>query len=314
MYTPNPFTTYVLSQNSGKRLDMVLASSLSNCSRSFLAGLIRSGNILVNGKISKPGCRVVAGDKIDVFIPDFKGLSLVPEKKDLDILYEDDYLLVVNKPAGLVVHPAPGHYSGTLVNRLLFYYPEIISTGDKLRPGIVHRLDKDTSGSIIVAKKKSAYFSLSNQFKNRAIQKKYLAIVYGEIKEESGIISFPIGRHIKDRKKMSISSKKSRVAETHWQINERLRDATLIDIDLKTGRTHQIRVHCSAIGHPVIGDKVYGGKKMQKKIKTHLGHISRQMLHSFCIGFFHPLTEKFLLIESPIPEDMHNIITGLRQV
>ena len=312
MRNPKPFTIYVLSQDSGKRLDVVLASGILSCSRSFLANLIRNGNISVNGKISKPGCKVMAGDKIDVLMPDPKPVTLTSEQKDLDILYEDNQLLVVNKPAGLVVHPAPGHYDGTLVNRLLFYCPEIISVGNKLRPGIVHRLDKDTSGIILVAKKESAYFSLSLQFKKRIIQKKYLAIVYGEIKEQSGVISLPVGRHPVDRKKMSTNSRNLRNAETHWQVKERLKGATLIDIDLKTGRTHQIRVHCSAIAHPVIGDKVYGGRKMQKKILNDLPHISRQMLHALRIGFIHPVTEKGMLFESPVPEDMLSVIKGLR--
>jgi 23S rRNA pseudouridine1911/1915/1917 synthase len=314
MCNPKSFTIYVLSQDSGKRLDVVLASRISSCSRSFLASLIRNGNISVNGKISKPGCKVTTGDQIDVLMPDPEPLTLMPEQKDLDILYEDAHLMVVNKPAELVVHPAPGHCSGTLVNRLLFYYPEIISVGNTLRPGIVHRLDKDTSGSLIVAKKASAFDSLSSQFKKRIVQKKYLALVYGEIKEQSGVISLPIGRHLVDRKKMSTSSRKSRLAETHWQVKERLKGSTLVDIDLKTGRTHQIRVHFSAIGHPVIGDKVYGGRMMQKKRINDLPHISRQMLHALRIGFVHPVTEKFMQFESPVPEDMLRVIKSLRRL
>jgi len=312
MLNPKTFTFSVLSMDAGKRLDVVLASSISICSRSFLANLIRNGNISVNGKISKPGFKVATGDKIDVFIPESSRLSPVPEKEKIDILYEDDHLLAVNKPAGMVVHPAPGHYSGTLVNRILYFYPDIISSGDKLRPGIVHRLDKETSGTLIIAKNEYAYLSLSNQFKKRTIQKNYLAIVNGNIEKDSGIISLPIGRHVKDRKKMSTKSKKSRIAETRWQVKERLKGATLIDVDLKTGRTHQIRVHCASIGHPVMGDKVYGGKKIKKKLKNNTPDIVRHMLHALSIVFTHPKTEKIIMIESPIPEDMLSIIKKLR--
>ena len=312
MLNPKTFTFSVLSMDAGKRLDVVLASSISICSRSFLANLIRNGNISVNGKISKPGFKVATGDKIDVFIPESSRLSPVPEKEKIDILYEDDHLLAVNKPAGMVVHPAPGHYSGTLVNRILYFYPDIISSGDKLRPGIVHRLDKETSGTLIIAKNEYAYLSLSSQFKKRTIQKNYLAIVNGNIEKDSGIISLPIGRHVKDRKKMSTKSKKSRIAETRWQVKERLKGATLIDVDLKTGRTHQIRVHCASIGHPVMGDKVYGGKKIKKKLKNNTPDIVRHMLHALSIVFTHPKTEKIIMIESPIPEDMLSIIKKLR--
>lgn len=312
MLNPKTFTFSVFSMDAGKRLDVVLASSISICSRSFLANLIRNGNISVNGKISKPGFKVATGDKIDVFIPESSRLSPVPEKEKIDILYEDDHLLAVNKPAGMVVHPAPGHYSGTLVNRILYFYPDIISSGDKLRPGIVHRLDKETSGTLIIAKNEYAYLSLSSQFKKRTIQKNYLAIVNGNIEKDSGIISLPIGRHVKDRKKMSTKSKKSRIAETRWQVKERLKGATLIDVDLKTGRTHQIRVHCASIGHPVMGDKVYGGKKIKKKLKNNTPDIVRHMLHALSIVFTHPKTEKIIMIESPIPEDMLSIIKKLR--
>jgi len=216
-----------------------------------------------------------------------------------------------------VVHPAPGHHSGTLVNALLYHCPKLNGIGGALRPGIVHRLDKDTSGVLVVAKNDSTHIHLSKQFRSRQVKKKYLALVYGKLESDSGSVSFPIGRHPVDRKKMSTNSRKSREAETTWQIRERFEAASLIEVNLKTGRTHQIRVHCAAIRHPVVGDKVYGPRKRGKNIiydKNLIESIPRQMLHAWRIELTHPKTEEMVSFEAPIPSDMQTLITVLRQI
>ena len=215
-----------------------------------------------------------------------------------------------------MVHPAPGHHSGTLVNALLYHCPKLEGIGGALRPGIVHRLDKDTSGVLVVAKNDRAHLNLSRQFKSRQVKKKYLALVYGKMESDSGSVSLPIGRHPVDRKKMSTNSRKSRVAETTWQIRERFESASLIEVDLKTGRTHQIRVHCAAIKHPVIGDKVYGPRKTGRNAtygKHIFESIPRQMLHAWRIELTHPVTEAMVSFEAPIPTDMQAVIAALRQ-
>jgi 23S rRNA pseudouridine1911/1915/1917 synthase len=303
------FTILVNEHESGMRLDVIIASHISDCSRSFSADLIQKGEILVQGEVKKPGYRVKAGDNISINIPAPEPVLSEPEPGDIDILYEDKHIIVINKEPGLVVHPAPGHNKGTLVNRLLYYCPELEGIGGKLRPGIVHRLDKDTSGTIVAAKNDAAHINLAAQFESRKIKKLYLALVYGVVKSESGSISLPIGRHPSDRKKMSTVSRKSRSAETFWKVIERFNEATLLELDLKTGRTHQIRVHCAAINHPVLGDPVYGGKKAAKKLPT---SVPRQMLHAWRLEFAHPVTGEAMSFESPIPPDMEKVIEMLR--
>jgi 23S rRNA pseudouridine1911/1915/1917 synthase len=305
------FTILVNEHESGRRLDVIIASHISNCSRSFSAGLIQKKAILVQGEVKKPGYRVKTGDYISVNIPPPKPEPVIsePETHDIDILYEDKHIIVINKEPGLVVHPAPGHSKGTLVNRLLYHCPEIEGIGGKLRPGIVHRLDKDTSGTIVAAKNDAAYINLAAQFKSRKIKKLYLALVFGVVKAESGSISLPIGRHPSNRKKMSTLSRKSRSAKTFWKVIERFTGATFLEFDLKTGRTHQIRVHCAAINHPVLGDPIYGGKKAAKKFPA---SVPRQMLHAWRLEFAHPVTEEAMTFESPIPPDMKKLIETLR--
>lgn len=315
MHHRNSFAIRVDATDSGKRLDLLVASRIVDCSRSFAATLIRDGNIRVQGELKKPGYRVRAGEEIRGHIPSPKHVLFKPEPIPIDILHEDDDIIVVNKQSGLVVHPAPGHYSGTLVNGLLYHCPNIEGIGGELRPGIVHRLDKDTSGVLVVAKNTGAHHRLSDQFKRRTIKKKYLALVHGKMKADSGTISLPIGRHPVDRKKMSTRSKKNRNAETTWKVKERFIPATLIDIDLKTGRTHQIRVHCAAINHPVMGDPVYGGRRERIKIEISNDHhlsVPRQMLHARRLEFTHPSTHTNLCFEAPIPSDMLDTITALR--
>ncbi len=311
------FTICVDKSASGKRLDIVVSSFLPSCSRSLAASLIRKGNILVKDNLKKPGYRVIPGDKISGIIPDPDPVCYTPEPITIDILYQDSDIIVINKPPGIVVHPAPGHYSGTIVNALLFHCRDLAGIGGEIRPGIVHRLDKDTSGVLVAAKNDSAHALLSSQFKERKIKKQYLAIVHGSMEQDSGSIEFPIGRHTSDRKKMSVITRKPRIAETHWKVKEHLDVASLISIDLKTGRTHQIRVHCSAIKHPVVGDRVYGHGGIKafdannKEKHELLKLVKRQMLHAWRIRFRHPSTNKIMEFEAPIPDDMAGLIDSL---
>lgn len=313
------FTICVQAADSGQRLDLLVASRISTCSRTTAADLIRAGQIRVAGAVKKPGYRVKAGDEISGRIPPAEAFELVPEPIEIDILFEDEHLILVNKPAGLVVHPAPGHFTGTLVHGLLYHCPQLEGIGGRQRAGIVHRLDKDTSGVLVVAKNAAAHQHLAGQFKARTIQKDYLALVHGEIKADSGTISLPVGRHPVARKRMSTISPKSRSAETSWQIRERFLGATLLDLNLKTGRTHQIRVHCGAIGHPIVGDAVYGGRRVRKvkgsgnDVANVLGAVTRQMLHARHLRFVHPATETSVAFESTIPQDMQAVIEALRR-
>jgi 23S rRNA pseudouridine1911/1915/1917 synthase len=317
MHTQSAFTSHVEPADSGKRLDLYIAALIPDCSRSVAATLIRNGEIKVQGMAKKPGYRVRAGDEVHGQIPPPSPIPFKPEPIPIDILFEDNHIIVVNKQPGLVVHPAPGHFSGTLVNGLLYHCPFLEGIGSALRPGIVHRLDKDTSGVLVVAKNNRAHQHLAKLFKSRRIQKKYLALVYGTMESDSGTISMPIGRHPVDRKKMSTKSKKARVAETTWQIKERFEPASLIELDLKTGRTHQIRVHCTAIHHPVVGDSVYGRRDAWKDV-THgqdlFGSIKRQMLHAWRLEFSHPATQRSVCFEAPLAPDMQDVIDALRRV
>ncbi|MFO7665402.1 MAG: RluA family pseudouridine synthase [Desulfobacterales bacterium] len=312
------FTICVDGSVSGKRLDIVVSSFLPSCSRSLAASLIRKGNILVQDNLKKPGYRVIPGDKISGTIPDPDPICFTPEPIEINILYQDSDIIVINKAPGIVVHPAPGHYSGTIVNALLFHCSDLAGIGGEMRPGIVHRLDKDTSGVLVVAKNDSAHAFLSSQFRERKIQKKYLALVYGSMEQDSGSIKLSIGRDTSDRKKMSVVTRKPRIAETHWKVENRLEGVSLISIDLKTGRTHQIRVHCSAIKHPVVGDKVYGhgrinaSNKNNKEINELFKSVKRQMLHAWRIRFCHPSTNNIMEFEAPVPDDMAELIYSLK--
>jgi 23S rRNA pseudouridine1911/1915/1917 synthase len=317
MQDKNAFTILVEPPDSGKRLDRYIASCISDCSRSIATNLIRNGKIRVQGMVRKPGYRVKAGDEISGCIPPPEPVLFKPEPIPIEILHEDDEIIVINKQPGLVVHPAPGHHSGTLVNALLHHCPKLNGIGGALRPGIVHRLDKDTSGVLIVAKNDRAHIHLSRQFKSRRVKKMYLALVYGKMESNSGSVSLPIGRHPVDRKKMSTNSRKGRIAETTWQIKERYERASLIEVNLKTGRTHQIRVHCAAIKHPVMGDKVYGPRKTGRNApysKNQFESVPRQMLHAWRIVLTHPVSEEKVSFEAPIPSDIQAVMTALRQI
>jgi len=312
MHDPNAFTILVDASDSGKRLDLLVASRISGCSRSVAANLIRNGKIRVQGSAKKPGYRARTGDEICGTIPPPEPVLFKPEPIPIDILYQDDDIIVVNKQPGIVVYPAPGHYSGTLVNAILYHCPGLEGVGQELRPGIVHRLDKDTSGVMVIAKNSAAHHSLAEQFKSRRVKKKYLALVYGRMESDSGTVSLPIGRHPVHRKKMSTHSRKSRTAETTWRVRKHFALATLVELSLKTGRTHQIRVHCAAIKHPVVGDPVYGGRKAGKSIAYDpFSSVSRQILHAWRLEFTHPLTQKTLCFEAPIPRDIGDILEKL---
>jgi len=315
MHNQDVFTVYVDESDTGRRLDVVVASFISDCSRSYAAKLIVKGHTLVEGENKKPGYRVKTGEKIKVRVPAPIPVVFEPEPVDIDILYEDEHLIVVNKKAGIVVHPAPGHYSGTLVNALLHHCPDIGTISGEIRPGIVHRLDKDTSGTLVIAKNSTIHEHLSRQFKLRTIKKEYLALVHGEMKSDSGSINLPIGRHPVNRKRMSTNSKKAKEALTLWEVRERFKNATLIKVDLKTGRTHQIRVHSAAINHPVIGDLVYCTRKAGSdliKMQDFKKKITRQMLHAWRLEIFHPVLQEEMTFESEIPQDMEELIRMLR--
>lgn len=307
----------------GKRLDHLVCAHVPGCSRSLAVALIQAGSISVGGDMKKAGYRVRAGDEIRGVMPPPAPSNFDPEPIALDILYEDAALVVINKQPGIVVHPAPGHTGGTLVNAVLYHCPGIEAIGGELRPGIVHRLDRDTSGTMVVAKNAAAMKDLSDQFKARQVQKEYLALVWGAVSGESGNISLPIGRHPVDRKRMSTVSRKKRTAETHWQIESRFGPhASLLRVRIRTGRTHQIRVHLAAMLHPVIGDTVYGGRRLSAsyhhlapdEVRAAVVSAGRQMLHAWRLGFTHPVSGETVTFESPIPSDMAGLIETLRHL
>ncbi len=297
------FSFVVTDQESG-RLDKVVTSHYPDLTRSKIQNLIKKEQILVNQEPTTNRYKVAENDVVDVTLPDPVEVNAVPEKMDLDIVFEDDDVIVVNKPQGMVVHPAPGHEHGTLVNGLLEHAP-LATVNGELRPGIVHRIDKDTSGLLMVAKNDQAMLSLSAQLKAKTNKRKYLAIVHGTFKEESGKINAPIGRSKKDRKKMAIVED-GRPAVTHFKVLERFNDYTLIECELETGRTHQIRVHLRYIGHPVAGDPLYGPRNTLKG--------KGQFLHAQVLGFKHPRTGEELLFEVDPPQIFQDAITDIRGV
>lgn len=302
------------------RLDSVVAARLDHCSRSYAARLIRRGYAHVDGSSRKPSYKVKSNEQIECRLPPPEPIELVAEPLPLDVLFEDRHLIVLNKPPGMVVHPAAGHSVGTLVNALLYHCPDLEGIGGQKRPGIVHRLDKDTSGVLVVAKTDRAHHELSRQFKARQIRKHYLALVHGCPQNDSGRIDLPIGRHTKERKKMSTVSASAREALTIWRVKKRFEGVALLEIDLKTGRTHQIRVHCTAMGHPIIGDTVYGRRRRLSRLAKEnaplyaiLKNAKRHMLHAKHLGFVHPVTAESLSFDAPLHEDMHAVIEQLKK-
>lgn len=274
------------------RLDKVCSEIFSDYSRSQIKQLLDGGNITVNGKTEKAKYKVKSGDVIRLEEPETKTLELRPENIPLDIVYEDDDVIVINKPQGMVVHPAPGHDEHTLVNALLYHCP-LSTINGTFRPGIVHRIDKDTSGLLMVAKNDKAHRSLAKQLKDKTNIREYVALVHERIAEDEGTINAPIGRSLKDRKKQAVV-KDGRNAVTHFEVLKRYRDYTFVKCILETGRTHQIRVHMKYIGHPLVGDPLYGPKKTIKG--------NGQFLHAGKLGFVHPTTGKLLIFEAPLPK------------
>jgi len=296
----------------GERMDIFLAGK-TGITRSQIQKLIEQGNVLVNDNSINQNYRIRTNDLISLSIPEKQDEGLVPENIPIDILYKDEHLIVVNKPAGMVVYPAAGHSQGTLMNALAYHCDKLAAIGGPLRPGVVHRLDKDTSGLMVVALDDAAYYNLADQFKQRTINRRYLALIYGNFKEDAGEIALMIGRSESDRKKMSTSVRRGKEAVTRWKVLKRFNHAALIEAKLGTGRTHQIRVHFASIGHPVLGDRTYG-KKTEIEAKTNKKiFFSRQMLHAERLGFIHPVTGKHLEFSSPLPEDMAEKVEELKK-
>lgn len=291
----------------GKRIDVVLADSLKDASRSYVQKLIDDGLITVNVKNIKSNYKLKTGDVIDIIIPEPENIDIAPKDMPLDVLYEDEDVIVINKPQGMVVHPAPGHFDDTLVNALMFRCEDGLSgINGKLRPGIVHRIDRDTSGVIMAAKNDLAHRHLAKQLSAHTIVRRYIAIVYGSFSEDEGSVNAPIGRNPKDRKKMCVTSRNSRNAVTHYKVIERLGRFTFLSLRLETGRTHQIRVHMAHINHPVLGDPVYGPKKCPFKL-------SGQALHAELLGFIHPRTGEYMEFKAETPLYFTKILNKLRE-
>lgn len=292
-------------ENSDLRLDKYLVSQLEDFTRSAVSKLIEGGQVKVNEKTASKNYKCKAGDRVEIEIPDPVELDVTAENIPLDIVYEDSDLLVVNKPKGMVVHPAAGNYSGTLVNALLYHCKDSLSgINGVIRPGIVHRIDKDTSGLLIVAKNDTAHLDLAQQIKEHSFHRAYQAVAYGNFKDDNGTVNQPIGRHPKDRKKMAVTYKNSKNAVTHYEVISRYEKFTHIRCVLETGRTHQIRVHMAYIGHPLAGDEVYGPKKV-------ITQLNGQCLHAGELGFVHPRTKEYMEFTAPLPEYFTNFLKKL---
>lgn len=305
MFTIEKLSFTVTKENEGQRIDKFLAEKIKEQTRAYLVRLIEDGEVILNGRTAVKSCKLKENDYIELTIPAPVQLSAQPENIPLDILFEDEHLLVVNKPKGMVVHPAAGNYSGTLVNALLYHCGDSLSgINGVLRPGIVHRIDKNTSGLLIVAKSDIAHRRLAQQIKEHSFTRQYMAVVYGNLKTDTATVNAPIGRSPKDRKKMCVTDKNSKPAVTHYEVTERFNGFTQIRVTLETGRTHQIRVHMAYIGHPVAGDDVYGPKKVITKLNG-------QCLHAGKIGFIHPITNQYLEFSSPLPEYFESFLSEL---
>ena len=289
----------------GMRLDKALAIMLPDTSRSMIQHKLKEGRILVNASPQKASYRLSEGDRLEITYEPPKETEILPENIPLDILYEDQDLLIVNKPKGMVVHPAAGHDSGTLVNAILYHCKDSLSgINGELRPGIVHRIDMNTTGSLIVCKNDAAHMKIARQIKEHSIKRVYQGIVIGEIAEESGTIHKTVGRHPKDRKKMAAGVVNGRDAITHYRVIRRFRGYTYMEFTLETGRTHQIRVHMASIGHPLLGDDVYGPPKCKF-------HLQGQTLHAKTIGFVHPTTNEYMEVDAPLPEYFTDLLEKL---
>lgn len=290
----------------GERLDKLLAVLYPSQSRTFFQKLTKEGHVFVNEIPQKVSFRVHCDDVIRVEIPPAVPVTILPENIPLDILYEDDDVLIVNKPKGMVVHPCPGHYTGTLVNAIMYHCKDHLSgINGEIRPGIVHRIDKDTTGSLIVCKNDISHKFIAAQIKEHSVTRRYRGIVAGVVKESSGRIEGAIGRHPTERKKMAINEKNGKPAVTHYKVLENFSNATYMEFELETGRTHQIRVHMSGMGHPLLGDAVYGSGRNPY-------HLQGQTLHAMTIGFIHPTTHQYLEVSAPLPEYFEKLLSKLR--
>jgi 23S rRNA pseudouridine1911/1915/1917 synthase len=295
-----------------ERLDNFL-SLKSDITRSGIQRLIKSGLAMVNGGVEKPGYKVKSGDIIEVIVPDEPDTILIAEDIPLDIIWEDDHMVVVNKPHGMVVYPAVGNRSGTLMNALAFRCKKLSPVGAPLRPGIVHRLDKDTSGLMVIAKDNITHYDLVDQFRDREIDKQYLALVFGNLKDKKGEINKSIGRSLSNRKKMSTKARRTKEAITQYEVVERFAFASLVRVRILTGRTHQIRVHFASIGHSVLGDSLYG-KKVSLETSQAIIKFNRQMLHASSLKLKHPVTGEMQEFTAPMPEDMEEAIEKLKEL
>ena len=297
----------IVAETGGERIDRFLSGNLEDLSRSYIQKLLKEGNIEVDGKPVKANYKVSPGEEITVRLPEPENTEILPEDIPLDILYEDDDILVVNKPKGMVVHPSAGHSSHTLVNALMFHCKDRLSgINGVLRPGIVHRIDMDTTGSLLVCKNDHAHQVLAEQLKEHSITRRYHAVVHGNLKEDTGTVSAPIGRHPTDRKKMSTRAVHARSAVTHYRVLERFGDYTYIECELETGRTHQIRVHMASIGHPILGDAVYGPARCPFRLQG-------QTLHAKTLGIRHPSTGEYMEFDAPLPEYFRKLLDTLRR-
>lgn len=292
-------------EDAGKRMDKYLAEQFPECTRSYLQKLLKDGNVRISGKPVKASAKTVVGACIELVIPEPVEAEILPEAIALDILYEDSDVILINKPKGMVVHPAAGHTTGTLVNALMYHCQGNLSgINGILRPGIVHRIDKDTTGVLVVCKNDKAHNELARQLKEHSITRRYRAIVCGNIKEEEGTVDAPLGRHPRERKKMAIVKTGGKRAVTHYRVLERFGSYTYIECQLETGRTHQIRVHMASLGHPLLGDEVYGRTKSPF-------HTEGQTLHAMTLGFVHPTTGEYMEFTAPLPEYFDRILKKL---
>lgn len=291
-------------EQEGERLDKYLALIYEEQSRSFFQKLIKENLVLVNGTVQKANYRVCAEDTVSITIPKAQEIEILPENIPLDILYEDEDVLVVNKPKGMVVHPSAGHYSKTLVNAVMYHCRDSLSgINGTIRPGIVHRIDMDTTGALIVCKNDNAHIKIAEQIKEHSVTRRYRGIVNGVVKQDQGRIEGAIGRHPVERKKMAINEKNGKPAVTHYRVLERFHNHTYMEFELETGRTHQIRVHMASIGHPLLGDTLYGSGKNPY-------HLQGQTLHAMVIGFIHPSSGEYVEVEAPLPEYFQKLLKG----
>ena len=288
-----------------ERIDKCLAVLIDSLSRSYIQKMVKEGQVTVNGRPVKGSCRLKADDLVSFYLPEAVEPNICAEDIPLDILYEDDYVVIVNKPKGMVVHPAAGHYSGTLVNALMYHCGDRLSgINGVMRPGIVHRIDRDTTGSVIVCKNDVSHRAIAEQLKEHSVNRRYRAICMGVLKNNDGVIDAPIGRHPIDRKKMAVNVLNSKAAVTHYHVLQRFEKYTYIECVLETGRTHQIRVHMASIGHPLLGDEVYGSGKSPFNLMG-------QTLHAMTLGFVHPSTGEYMEVTAPLPEYFEKLLKVL---